>query len=480
MTTVTESLPDASLPPAAGVVDAASRVVEPSGRRWSVPVRIGFRFAATYFFLYVMCTQMFWSLFGRLVALLPFQVWAPMSWEATQAFQTHVATVWLDFPQPFSRNGGAGDKPIDYALVVGLLAVAAVITALWSAVDWKRPSYPRLHAWFRLFLRLSLATSLASYGWVKAFPLQMSFPSLTRMLEPYGHFSLMAVLWSKIGASTPYEIFTGIAELTAAVLLLIPGLTTVGALLAIPVTFQIWMLNMTYDVPVKLFSFHLLVMSTLLILPHARRLLNFLVLQRATDPPREGRLFSSLRAHRVAIALQVVFAVYVLWGGYQSGTAGAARLSAPKPPLYGIWNIQRMTIDGVERAPLLTDYDRWRRIVVQAPGSIAFQRMNDTFAFHSVTTDIEAKTIVVTRFANPAAAASNPAAAERKEIGRFVIEQPAPDRLILDGALNGRRLRMETTYFDPRNFRLASTRFQWMHDRPWNISQADYAAELYK
>jgi hypothetical protein len=298
------------------------------------------------------------------------------------------------------------------------------------------------------------------------------------MLEPYGHFSLMAVLWSKIGSSTAYEIFTGCAELLAAILLMIPGLSTLGALIAIPVTFQIWMLNMTYDVPVKLFSLHLLAMSGLLILPDLRRLLSFFILKRVTEPPREGHLFRSLRAHRIALGLQVVFAAFVLWGGYQGGKAGAAaRLNGPKPPLYGIWNIDRMMIDGVERAPLLTDYDRWRRMVVQFPGSIQFQRMNDTWAGFAATTDLTAKTIVFTTFANPQAAAQNPANAERKEIGRFTIEQPTPERMILAGTLSGKTFRMETSYFDPETFRLKAATFKWIQDRPWNISNADYVSQ---
>jgi hypothetical protein len=238
------------------------------------------------------------------------------------------------------------------------------------------------------------------------------------------------------------------------------------------------MLNMTYDVPVKLFSLHLLAMSTLLILPDLRRLLSFFVLKRMTDPPVEGRLFRSLRAHRVAIALQVVFAAYLLWGGYQQGKAGAAaRLNQPKPPLYGIWNIDRMEINGVERAPLLTDHERWRRIVIQVPTAISFQRMNDTWAGFAATTDLAAKTIVFTTFANPQAAAQNPASAERKEIGRFTIEQPSPDRMVLAGTLSGRTYRMETSYFDPEKFRLKASTFKWIQDRPWNISNADYVSQ---
>jgi hypothetical protein len=445
---------------------------------WSLTTRTGFRFAAVYCGLYVLSTQMFGGLLGGVLSLLPFRVTPPMLWGSMRTFQSHIAVNGLGFPEPLALNTGAGDKPIDYALALGLLVIASAVTAIWSAVDWRRRSYPRLHAWFRLFLRLSVATSLAGYGWAKVFPLQMPFPPLSRLLEPYGHFSLMAVLWSKIGASPAYEIFTGVAELAAAVLLMIPGITSVGALVSMAVTFQIFVLNMTYDVPVKLFSLHLLVMSTILLLPDVRRLFTFLVLKRAIDPPRDGRLFANAAWHRVAVAVQVVFAAWSLWMGYQGGKAGSAQRAVPKPPLYGIWNIDRMTIDGVERAPLLTDYDRWRRIVVQYPNSIQFQRMNDTWAGFSAVTDLAAKTLVVSTLVSPQAAMANPASADRKEAGRFTLDQPAPDKLILDGTVNGKRLRMETSHFDPGRFRLASADFKWVQDRPWNISNADYVSQF--
>jgi uncharacterized membrane protein YphA (DoxX/SURF4 family) len=459
-------------------VEDVQAAIPPPAARWTLATRIGFRFFATYFVSYVTFTQMFSGLFGNLLALLPFNVWPPMQWQSTQKFQSYIAVKWLHFPEPLSLNRGAGDKPIDWALALGLLVIALAITLIWSVVDWKRAGYPRLFAWFRLFLRLSVATSLAGYGWSKALPTQMSFPGLTRMLEPYGHFSLMAVLWAKIGSSTPYEMFTGVAELTAAVLLLIPGLTTVGALIAIAVTFQIFMLNMTYDVPVKLFSFHLLAMSTVLLMPDLRRLFDFVVLKRAIDPQREGRLFRNLTVHRVALGLQLVFAAWLMWTGYEQGKARYARFGgAPKPELYGIYTIDRMMIDGVERAPLLNDYERWRRVVIQSPTAIQFQRMNDTFAGFPAKTDLQAKTMVLTAPVNPQAVQGNPAAAQNAptdEIGRFSIEQPAPDKLILDGTVNGKKLRMETTYFGPRGWRLYDSKFHWVQDTPVNRSSTDY------
>jgi len=64
-----------------------------------------------------------------------------------------------------------------------------------------------------------------------------------------------------MGASTPYNVFTGASEMLAGVLLFFPTTTLLGALLAMAVMTQVVALNFCYDVPVKLFSTHLLAES---------------------------------------------------------------------------------------------------------------------------------------------------------------------------------------------------------------------------
>ena len=65
---------------------------------------------------------------------------------------------------------------------------------------------------------------------------------------------------------------------------------------------EIFTLNMTYDVPVKLFSFHLLLMSLFLLAPDTKRLLNVLLLNRPADvsviPPLGARRALSVSAWR--------------------------------------------------------------------------------------------------------------------------------------------------------------------------------------
>ena len=139
---------------------------------------------------------------------------------------THIFTV---APGAFvTVNTGSGDKIIDWAHAFCLLVFAAAGTAAWSALDRRRPHYERLHRWFTIFLRFSVASTMVGYGMVKAFPLQMPAPSLQRLVEPYGDFSPMGVLWFSIGASFPYERFAGCMELLGAVLLFIPSLAVLA------------------------------------------------------------------------------------------------------------------------------------------------------------------------------------------------------------------------------------------------------------
>jgi hypothetical protein len=148
---------------------------------------------------------------------------------------------------------------------------------------------------------------------------------------------------------------------------------------------QIFMLNMTYDVPVKLFSFHLIVMSILLLAPDARRLSNLFFLNRTAQPRAAAPLFLSRRANRIALAVLALFWLWMLgnniygaWSAWH--TYGGGR---QKSALYGIWDVEQFTVDGQPRPPLTTDKDRWRRAIFDFTDSMQYQRMDDSFAGES-------------------------------------------------------------------------------------------------
>jgi hypothetical protein len=440
-----DTIPDAATAPIAAAVS------EPESQpRWSLVTRIAFRLCFLYFSLYVLSTQM-------LGALLPFGVSNLGGTGFMQRIVTWVGTHVFDIGYPYSfQTTGSGDKTVDYLLAFTLLMAAAGATAIWSIVDRRRPNYRALNKWFRVFLRFAVGATMLGYGMVKAIPLQMPAPGLTRLLEPFGNFSPMGVLWASIGASKSYEIFAGCMELLAGVLLFIPQLATLGALVTLADSVQIFTLNMTYDVPVKLFSFHLILMSLVLIAPEVPRIANVLIFNRAAGPSQQPPLFRRRRLALIAVALQLGCGAYLVLDAY----AGARQAwfqrggGAPKSPLYGVWNIETITMDGQTRSPLVTDYFLWRRILFQTPTVMDFQRMDDTFVRYGVKIDLTAKTIAVT--------------GQNKPPSTITFERPDPNRLILDGTLEGHAIHIETKRFDPNAFPLLSRGFNWIQERPFN------------
>ncbi|HEX3156201.1 MAG TPA: DoxX family protein [Candidatus Angelobacter sp.] len=354
-------------------------------------------------------------------------------------------------------GSGSGDKPFDWVLAFCLLIIAALVTCIWSVLDRHRGNYVVFHKWFRLAMRFMLASEMFLYGFAKLIPLQMPFPYLARLVEPYGNFSPMGVLWSSIGASQSYEIFAGCAETLGGILLLAPRTTTLGALICLAGMIQVFMLNMTYDVPVKLFSFHLILFSLFLLAPEANRLLGFFFTDRAIGPSRQAPLFRSVRANRLAVAFQVVFGLYLIGMGIYSGvdawkTYGGAR---PKPALYGIWNVDEMSVDGQLRAPLLTDKDRWRRMIFDFPAFTSFQRPDDTFTGYGSAINEKDHSIGLTK------------PADKNWKASFTYARPAPDQLLLNGSMDGHQVQMKLKLLDRNKFTLVNRRFHWINEYPF-------------
>src|SRR5439155_20713898 len=88
--------------------------------------------------------------------------------------------------------------------------------------------YERLAFWLRMIVRYYIATFALSYGIIKLFAMQMSFPTLSQLATPLGDLLPMRFSWLFIGYSTPYQIFSGVMETTAGLLLLYRRTVTAG------------------------------------------------------------------------------------------------------------------------------------------------------------------------------------------------------------------------------------------------------------
>jgi hypothetical protein len=370
-----------------------------------------------------------------------------VSWTAAHIFHVNA-------PLSFGGNSGGGDGMFGWVTAFCLLMIATAATLVWSLLDRTRENYAELHKWFRLFVRFALAGQMIFYGFVKAIPQQMPYPSLTRLLQPFGTYSPYGVLINSVGSAPAYETFTGCAMLAAGLLLIFPRTATLGALICLADMIQAFMLAMTYDVIAKLFAFHLILLSCFLLAPDVLRLVRFLLLRRTTSLSTEAQLFRGVRANRIALAAQIMLGLWLVglnghyaWDAWN--TRGGGR---PLPPLYGIWEVKQMSIDEQPRPPLLTDSTRWRRAIFDYPDRMAFQRLDDSYVPYGASVNLQERTLALTKKDDKNWRAS------------FTFQRPAGDQLILNGRMDNHQVHMELQLIDRNSFLLVSRGFHWIQE----------------
>jgi hypothetical protein len=412
-------------------------------------IRLAFRFCFVYFGLFALATQVT----GSLLPVISFRGLGPL-WPMREVTLWVAAHVFGIPPASDSIDPAQGGETVFYWIqAFWLLVVAIVVTTLWSFVDRKGTNNETLHKWFRVFIRFGLAAQMLEYGMTKIIPVQFAAPSLNTLVTPVGDLSLNSLLWASIGASPGYQIFTGCAELLAGILLLFPGTTLMGALLCLADLALVLSLNLTYDIGLKLTTIHLILLTLFLLAPYSRRLMNFFILDRGSDASAEPALFKTAGANRLAVAVQALVGIYLLvtlayinvsfWYAKGGGSVRSA--------LYGIWDVEQLSVDGEGRVPALNDYDRrWRRAIFDLPNSMVFQRTDDSFAHYDVSIDGTRNTVALRK----------PNSKTWK--AEFAFRRPSSDRLLLNGEMDGYRIEARLRLVELDTLPLLNSDFRWV------------------
>lgn len=428
-------------------------------------MRVAFRFGVAYLALFCAATQISGSLLAN-----PWFAYRGLGrlWPMREVTQWVARTVFgVDVPLDDVSGGETLFFWIQWSWVI---AVSLVITAGWSLLAWRRsaaPSLPRrsserAKAVLHLAARLALAASMIEYGMTKVIPTQFPAPPLTALVTPAGEMTLSALLWTTIGSAPAYQIATGCVEVAAGVLLLFARTVPFGALLALVSLLQVLLLNLTFDIGVKLVTAHLIVLAIILLVPVARELMTVLV-GRAPVESGLSRIGAAaapairLKPDSTMVLLPIALGVYLLatqtwinWSFWQAGGGGR-----PKSALYGIWNVERLSVNGQARPAELNDYDRrWRRVIFDSPDVLVFQRTDDSLARYGLSIDEATGTLALTK------------GGSRRWASRFIFDRVSDERLTLDGEMDGQRIQADLRRMDPSAFPLLNSGFRWVrpHD----------------
>lgn len=126
----------------------------------------------------------------------------------------------LHLPKEIVHVPYGPDTAYAYVLVLCFSILAVAISCAWTLLDGGRARYPRLHTCSRVVLRFGLGITMLGYGFSKIFPVQFRPPGLGTIMQPLGQFESMTLLWTFMGYSRSYSIFTGSLEVLGGVMLL--------------------------------------------------------------------------------------------------------------------------------------------------------------------------------------------------------------------------------------------------------------------
>lgn len=352
---------------------------------------------------------------------------------------------------------GSGDTTMAYMTLILLTSCTFMGSIVWSILDRKRPSYNQLFYWFIVILRMFLVFFMFTYGFVKIFKSQFPGPSLHRLLQPLGEMSPMGLAWTYMGHSAGFNLFVGALEVLGALFLIPRRTQTLGAFITMGVMTQVVMMNFFYDIPVKLFSVHLVLMAFVIFIVDWKRFSQvFLKNQTAT---RLNYYRVSTDAHYIKLIFwfKVIVTTGIVgllsWQGYsRERTYGDKR---EKPEFYGIWEANTFIKNGKEVPPLLTDSTRWRYLIIDRKGSATIKYMTDSSIWYDFEINSTKKELFIYR------------SVDSSKMHSFTFNHK--DSLLrLQGIFYKDTLDVHLKARDLTTFELTNRGFHWVNETPYN------------
>lgn len=415
--------------------------------KWSVMQKWLFRFIAVYLFIYI---------FPFPVNLILDSQWQSLS-SLFDPFMNWVAHTLLYLKQHVhaDNNNGSGDTSYYYVQEFVFIVLAATATVIWSVADRRRSNYTKLLYWVKAMVRYYLALFLLSYGFAKFNGGQFSPPDLYRLIEPYGRSSPMGLAWTFLGFSKGYGFFMGIAECAGAIFMLFRRITLFGACIATTVVMNIVMINFCFDVPVKLFSGHLLLMCLFVLCTEGSRFLNLFIFNKPVQPLDLSPVFQS---HKMRITRKVVKTITILlviglplFLIIQETDAN----DNVKAPLYGIYDVKKFTRNNEIILPLTTDTTRWSKLIISYPGYASVQTMAEKTKYYTFKTDTVHKKVLMYP--------------SRDTTVKYHLSYKREDSsLYLYGMMGNDSIYVQMEHGDEQKYLLMNRGFHWVNEHPLN------------
>ncbi|MFI2741829.1 hypothetical protein ACG2LH_03735 [Zhouia sp. PK063] len=353
--------------------------------------------------------------------------------------------------------GGSSDTYYGYIQLFTTTFLAFIIAFTWLLLDKKRKNYKRLWYWITVSIAYFLILVMFSYGFSKVFRNQFPSPGLFYLLVPVGYKSPMGIAWTFMGASSVYTIFAGICEVASAVLLMFRKTRTFGALMCFAVMLNVFLMNLSYDIPVKIMSFQYMFLALLVAFTDFRRIVNVLLLNTSVEKKEFRKPFKNKHYNTI---IMVVKGVALILLTYISITDGYSRMknSALKHSLYGIYKIKTFIKNNDTIPPLETDSTRWKYIIFDHKNYMNVMKMRGVYdlAYYRTKTDTIKKEVVFLNYK------------DSTEVAKLSYKKTDSVHFTFQGTFKNDSIWFDTRRTDKNDYLLTNRGFHWVNEYPFN------------
>lgn len=294
---------------------------------------------------------------------------------------------------PWFFNNADGKNYVGWLIT---LLLSIVVGVIWYFFDKKRKDYNRLSYWFFVIVRYSLALRMSWFAIAKVFPVQMPFPTISQLNTNLGEFTPGKLYWLTTGVSPFFEVFAGIFELTATILILFRRTTTLGALMMVAILLPIWFVNIGYDAGVELTSLHIFTLAVLLLVKDFKPFWDLLILHKASNIPAFiSPDFLKKWQNNTRLGLKWGFIlIFLVYRGFEYGRVYAADKTFKLPltdgvkEFVGFYDVSAFSINNQIIPYSTTDTIRWQNVVFEKFNTFSIKVGSQT----KLNTDNKART----------------------------------------------------------------------------------------
>lgn len=270
----------------------------------------------------------------------------------------------------------SSDSASLYLLMLLLVLISMLLAGILACISGWPQQRERILPLIRKILVYYLLLMLLKYGFDKVFREQFYTPEPNILYTPFGRLDHDILFWSTLGTSYTYSLLTGLLEIVAAICLAFSKTRILGLLTALAIMAHVLVINLGFDISVKLFSAFLLLIILLLFSPQLKRLYHFLVLHELQGLKPEGLTYAIFYHPFFRISFKtLLLGVFLLEALQPFITKGCKNHDmAGKPYLHGAYEVYEVrrgkdSVD-IHETPV-------RRFFIHRDGFMIFQDWND-------------------------------------------------------------------------------------------------------